>query len=140
MTVRACQRTACLGCVAILMTASLAVASSRRVCGVRSSDSKHTQLQLRPSLLYLALGTLTPSLLSTFANSSSLTCKGSSANVSMIIDWRDLVGCPTSTSRSHSRNAFDAVYSGCTQFSTAGDTPWRQLGGIRSAHGSSPLM
>ena len=47
---RACQHTACPGCVTILTMVSLPVALSHHVCGVRSSDSKHTQLQLQPNL------------------------------------------------------------------------------------------
>jgi len=125
--VRACQCTACLGCVAILTTASLAVTLSRRVCGVRSSDRKHLTPTLTKAIHYLALGILVPSLLSILANSSSLTCEGGSANVGMIMDWCERMGHPTSTGRCHHWNAFDTVYSGCIQFSTARDAPWHQF-------------
>jgi len=95
MAARACRHTACLGCVTILTMVSLAVVSLRCVCGVRSSYSKHTTPTPK-ALHYLTLGILVPLLLSTFANLSSLTYEGSSTDVSRIMDWHELAGCPTS--------------------------------------------
>lgn len=87
------------------------------------------QIVTLQALHYLALGILVPSLLSIFANPVSLTYEGGAANVGMIMDWRELAGRPTSVSRSHGWNAFDAVYSGGIQFSASRNAPWRQLGG-----------
>lgn len=81
------------------------------------------------ALHYLALGILVPSLLTTFANASSLAYEGGPANVGMIMDWRELAGRPTSIGRSRGWNAFDAVYSGGIAFSASKDAPWRELGG-----------
>jgi len=125
--VRACQCTACLGSVAILTMASLAVTSSHCVCGVRSSDRKHLTPTPTKAIHYLALGILVPLLLSILANSSSLTCKGGSANVGMIMDWCKHMGHPTSTGRCHHWNTFDMVYGSCIQFSAARDAPWHQF-------------
>ena len=87
------------------------------------------QIVTLQALHYLALGILVPSLLTIFANPSSLAYEGGPASVGMIMDWRELAGRPTSIGRSRGWNAFDAVYSGGIEFSASKDAPLRQLGG-----------
>ncbi|THH16682.1 hypothetical protein EW146_g3999 [Bondarzewia mesenterica] len=65
-------------------------------------------------LHYLTLAVLIPPLLALFAEPSSLECAGGSANVGMLMDWREMAGRPTFR-RLHGEdrwNSFTGAWSG----------------------------
>ncbi|CAA7265217.1 unnamed protein product [Cyclocybe aegerita] len=54
-----------------------------------------SQIVSMQTLHYLTLCVITPPLLATFAESTSLNYEGGAASVGMIMDWREMAGRPT---------------------------------------------